>query len=367
MDNKTILFTDINGFVSFHAKVFFTYFCKNKRNVLGYDLKNRQEFDFENIDTIYYSGFKNRGSDLIHENLESLNFFINQLNKRKVKVNNIVFLNSIKALEPSNSDFKKSKLLISARLSDFCKANHIYYFDLHLPNLFGEFAKINSNSFVATCANAIINNEEIDFLNSEAIDYFYVGDIVQLFSDLNSFHDNLKKLKFLKLSAKNIYQVMQCFNTSYKFNGEIPKLKNSLYIRLFNTYKSHYNPSNLIMTSKVHVDERGSLVENLNYDGKSSNFISTTHKNKIRGNHFHSLKIERFRFYSGNVNVVIRKLFDTRLYTYNFGSNLENFIDIPTYFTHCIVNNSEVPALGIFSSVPKFEKTMPDTYHEEVL
>ena len=42
MDKRNILFTDVSGFVSFHAKVFFTYLHNIKYNVLTYDLKNKK-------------------------------------------------------------------------------------------------------------------------------------------------------------------------------------------------------------------------------------------------------------------------------------------------------------------------------------
>ena len=189
-----------------------------------------------------------------------------------------------------------------------------------------------------------------------------------LFADLVNFEVNLKRLRCLKLSGQNIHEILFSFHTCYYLNfGGIPFFENNLFLRLFNTYRSNFDIENLVFTSRVHKDDRGVLIENLNYKAGSSSFISTINKNKVRGNHFHTIKIERFRFFGGNIDVTIRKLFDDKCYKFNFNSSLENFIDIPTYFTHSIINNDSMPALGVFSSIPRFKKNSPDTYQENVL
>ena len=75
------------------------------------------------------------------------------------------------------------------------------------------------------------------------------------------------------------------------FNNIIPKFDNSFELNLFNTFRSYAFPKKIIiLKSEDKFDERGSLWEILKTK-KCSSFVSTTKKNKIRGNHFHTKKL----------------------------------------------------------------------------
>ena len=367
MDKKNFLLTDLNGFLSFHIKVFLKITYKDC-NFYHIDLRKLKNENYKPIDTIYYTGYDNRGDDLIMKNEESFHNFTRFYALNNIRTKSLIFINSVKVFTDKSSKFSISKKSISEKLLNFCKNNKIVYYDLHFPNLFGEFGKPFSNSFISSCCKNIIDQEDsIPNLLNNYTNYYYVADVVRLIKDPLNFDRKIKNINFLSFSPKELIDVLNNFYKSYFLHKTLPKFKSLLYLKLFNTLRSFRDPNDLLISSKSFSDNRGILVENYNYNGVASNFISTTLPLIERGNHFHMFKFERFRFYNGITDIYLRKIFTKKIIKYTIKNNLMLYIDIPTYYTHKLVNNSSNESLGIFTSIPRYNKNKPDTYYESVL
>ena len=97
-------------------------------------------------------------------------------------------------------------------------------------------------------------------------------------------------------------------NTDYEFNNKIVK-------NLYSTYLS-YVPNNQISSKlKLNSDDRGSFCEI--FKNKNSGQISffTIKPKKIRGNHFHNTKTEKFLLISGAARVNFLNVCDKRKFS----------------------------------------------------
>ena len=80
---------------------------------------------------------------------------------------------------------------------------------------------------------------------------------------------------------------------------------------------------------------------------KAQMFLSTTKKNKIRGNHFHTKKIERFIILQGSALIKFRFIFE-KIHKILVKAKDKQCVDIPTYCTHNLKNNSKKNLLTLF-------------------
>ena len=95
-------------------------------------------------------------------------------------------------------------------------------------------------------------------------------------------------------------------------------------------------------------------------------FFSHSEPGVIRGNHFHSRKIERFCVVSGDAIIRLRKIGETKIHEYKVTGSNPMAIDIPIFYTHNIENIGIGHLLTLFWSNEIYNPEKPDTYFEEV-
>ena len=95
-------------------------------------------------------------------------------------------------------------------------------------------------------------------------------------------------------------------------------------------------------------------------------FFSLTKPGKIRGNHFHTRKIERFCVVHGDAMIRLRKIGDEVIREYKVTGDSTVTIDIPIYHTHNIENIGKTDMLTLFWSNEIYDPETPDTYFEEI-
>ena len=113
-------------------------------------------------------------------------------------------------------------------------------------------------------------------------------------------------------------------------------------------------------------DNRGILFEIVKEMSGGQTFFSVTRPDVIRGNHFHTRKIERFCVVSGNAIIRLRRIGYNKIIEYKVTGNDPTAIDIPIYHTHNIENIGKSDLLTLFWSNDIFNPEAPDTYIEKV-
>lgn len=277
---------------------------------------------------------------------------------RKIK---IIFSSSTQVLKKnsySHSKKKSEEILLS-----ISKKKNIKLIIYRLPNVFGKWAKPYYNSVVATFCNQLTRNKKISIHSNKKLKLIYIDDLIDEF--LSVVKD--KKSKILR-NPKNTFQitVKELATILTKFKYAVTDINfqfnNKIIKSLYSTYLSYLPDSKISFDLKLNKDVRGNFIELFkNQNSGQISFFSIKPK-KIRGNHYHNTKTEKFLLLSGSVKVNFINLFDNKKFSIKVTEKKPKiFITKPGY-AHNIINISKKDAKFVVWSNEIFDKNKPDTY-----
>jgi UDP-2-acetamido-2,6-beta-L-arabino-hexul-4-ose reductase len=283
--------------------------------------------------------------------------------KRYNKKTNIIFTSSIQVNQ--NNSYGRSKLKAEQILLRHKKENKSNVLIYRLPNIFGKWSKPNYNSVVATFCFNIARNKKINISdNNKVIKLFYIDDLVK---------DFLNKIKLKKWSTfvkiKNIYSItlLELANLIRSFN-----IKDNTYLpndvskdfakKLYSTYVSYLPSYKFKYKLKNHSDKRGSFVEFLkNQQFGQFSYISILPK-KIRGNHFHHTKVEKFVVISGKAKFNFENVKNKSIFSISVNSNENIVVNSIPGWAHNIENTGNKITKILVWCNEILDKDCPDTY-----
>src|SRR4029079_11577818 len=171
------------------------------------------------------------------------------------------------------------------------------------------------------------------------VELIYVGEICSLILDLLQREDSecthLVRGKIMKISE--VYGLLKRLRDEY-CSGIIPLCLDSFETRMFNAFRSYLYPTYFPVEFEPKADNRGMFVElsKARIAGQSS--FSTTRPGIVRGNHYHTRKIERFCVIKGEAIIRLRRLLSKEVIEYKVTGARPSYVDMPTYYTHSIEN-----------------------------
>jgi UDP-2-acetamido-2,6-beta-L-arabino-hexul-4-ose reductase len=243
---------------------------------------------------------------------------------------------------------------------------------LRLPNLFGKWSKPNYNSVVATFCYNIARNIEVKVNpSSQKIDFCYIDQIVSLINELvtlppSSPGSSIRKVEgSFQISVSELHDLIKKIHES-RYSFTVLDFNDPLIIALTATYNHFLPPEGRNVPVNLKQDQRGWLFELIKNKNAGQIFISTTKPGFFRGNHFHHTKIEKFCVIKGSAEIKMRDIFDKDVKTYNVDDKNIQIIDIPTGYTHNIINTGDSDLITIFWASEVFSTERPDTYFQEV-
>ncbi len=280
----------------------------------------------------------------------------------------IIFLSSVHNVR--DTAYGRSKRDSEKLIMDWGIKNKTFTHSLVAPHIFGEFGKPYYNSAVATLCFELSKNKNSTINKDAKVELIYVRDICSLIVNLIE-KGATKKTTLLhgkKIQLTSVYSRLKHLRDEY-FSHVIPLLKSTFDLHLFNTFRSYLYPDHFPVSFELKIDDRGSFVEIAKTKIGGQTSFSTTHAKKdiIRGNHYHTRKIERFCVVSGLAIIKLRKLFSNRIFEYKVTGLKPVYIDIPTYYTHSIENVGSKELLAVFWINEIYDPNDPDTFSEPVL
>ena len=257
---------------------------------------------------------------------------------------------------------------------DWSKNNNSSFINMQIPNVYGPFCKPNYNSFIATFSNQLINGEMPEIIKDNRIDLIYVGSLCKIILNKIKSLDSQRKKNENELIppdySSNVSKVLETlvrFKKLYLDKGILPKLLTNNDINLFNTFRSYINlDSYFPVKLKTHSDKRGSFVETIKSEIGGQISFSTTLPNIIRGDHFHTRKIERFIVIKGKALIQLRKIGETKIHDFILDGDTPSFIDMPVWYTHNIKNIGKQELLTKFWINEFYNPNDSDTFFEKV-
>lgn len=116
----------------------------------------------------------------------------------------------------------------------------------------------------------------------------------------------------------------------------------------------------------MNIDQRGSFTEFLKTDDYGQISVNISKPGITKGQHWHHSKNEKFLVVSGKGLIQFRNIFSEEIIEYYVSGDKLEVIDIPTGYTHNIINVGETDMVTIMWANEKFDSKHPDTYFEEV-
>ncbi|HBF44502.1 MAG TPA: capsular biosynthesis protein [Clostridiales bacterium] len=346
-------------------------FEKTDINILSYDINNSEE-DLKEFckqaDFVYHLAGVNRPKDKSEFYSGNSDLTLKMLNLLSIAKKPPVMLSSSTWAETDN-DYGKSKRIAENYVFEYSKTNKVKCFVYRFTNLFGKWARPSYNSVVATFCNNVAQNLPITVNDQSAVlKLNYIDDVV--YELIGAFFGKETRLENGFCSVEKVYTVtvgeLAEIIKSFKDLSRFPNCQDGLKKALFSTYLSYLPQNDLEKKPLTHSDERGSFTEIFKFFSGEQVSLNIVKKGKIKGNHWHNTKVERFTIIKGVGVIRLRKLGDDKILEYKNKLGEILSVDIPAGMTHNMENLGEEDLEVLIWCNEPLNPLNPDTFYEEV-
>ena len=269
------------------------------------------------------------------------------------------------------NDYAKSKKEGEDLLKAFGNecGNPIYIY--RFANLFGKWCRPNYNSVTATFCHNIANGLDITINDgSVVLPLCYIDDVVDeiihCMEGHPTFNGEYYEVPFiyevsLDKLAKTIYSFKESRHNYFAIHQGDEFTK-----KLYATYLSYLPEDAFSYELKMNVDARGSFSEFIKTKEYGQVSVNISKPGITKGQHWHHTKNEKFLVVSGQGIIQFRKIGDDKVIEYKVSGEKLEVVDIPTGYTHNIINIGDSDMVTIMWANEPFDPNRPDTYFEEV-
>ncbi|MFR3043042.1 MAG: NAD-dependent epimerase/dehydratase family protein [Thomasclavelia spiroformis] len=283
----------------------------------------------------------------------------------------ILISSSIQASK--DNDYGKSKKEGEDYLLNHGETMNLKVYIYRLANLFGKWCRPNYNSVVATWCYNVAHDLDIQ-INDESVELplCYIDDVINEFLNALEGHPTISKegiyqvypIHFIKLGE--LAKIIKSFKESRK-TLQIPNMQaDSLEKKLYSTYLSYLPKDQFSYPLKMNIDQRGSFTEFLKTNEFGQVSVNISKPGITKGQHWHHSKNEKFLVVSGQGLIQFRDIYSDEIIEYHVSGDKLEVIDIPTGYTHNIINIGKTDMVTIMWANEAFNPEHPDTYFEEV-
>lgn len=295
-----------------------------------------------------------------------------QLTKFLVKNKNaapVMISSSIQA--EKDSSYGLSKKAGEDYIFEYGKENNVPVYIYRFANLYGKWSRPNYNTVIATFCHNVAHGLPIQVNDPEVLITFqYIDDVVnELINCLEGeptqdgqFNDVPEKDT---RSLGEISELIQGFKASRQ-NLEVPNMADRFTKNLYSTYLSFLPETEFSYKLKMNVDDRGSFTEFLRSEDRGQVSINVSKPGITKGQHWHHSKNEKFLVVKGHGLIRFRKVGDEKIIEYPVNGDDLEVVDIPTGYTHSIVNTGKKDMVTVMWVNEPFNPDQPDTYYLEV-
>jgi len=241
---------------------------------------------------------------------------------------------------------------------------------LVIPNVYGAGCKPFYNSVVATFCHQLAQGDCPEIIEDKTVDFVWVNDLVDQILGIVRKRPTCSGLFPVPVTAtlliSDLLSKLENFRRSHFEEDLVPDLSDHFETSLYSTFESYLSLEDHSHRPQVHTDDRGKLYEVLRIANAGQVFFSTTHPGVIRGNHFHTRKIEWFCVLQGEAAIRLRHVESSEVREFRVSGSSPQFISIPVLYTHQIENVGDDDLLTMFWCNEVFKPEDADTYFEKV-
>lgn len=324
----------------------------------------------EQCDTIVHLAAVNRHPDqeiLFNTNILLVEKLIEALDKAGNRPH-VIFSSS--SQESRDNDYGKSKKEGRKRLIAWALRNNAFFTGLIVPNVFGPFGLPFYNSVIATFCHQLTHSENPVIDVDGTLKLIYVTELAEVIMQLILLRRSDEEYVVMPTAEKKVSEILHLlshFKTEYFDKGVMLSFKDLYELNLFNTFRSYIDYQNKFpVYFDKKTDNRGFFVELVRTLSGSQVSFSTTSPGIVRGNHYHTRKIERFAVISGSALIQLRRIGTTEVLDFHLSGERPSYVDIPVWYTHNIKNTGSGELMTIFWINEFYNEEDPDTYFELV-
>lgn len=334
------------------------------------DLSHLEKYTKE-CDFVFHLAGVNRPKDedeFMKGNFGLTSQLLELLKKHKNKAP-VLLTSSIQA--EKDNPYGRSKKAGEDLLFDYYKETDVKVYVYRLPNLFGKWSKPNYNTVVATFCHNIARGLDIQINNPDAeLNLCYIDDVLEEFlralegkPTMQGDFCVVSKTHNIKLGE--LADLINGFKES-RTNLSIPNMEDALIKKLYSTYLSFLPEDQFSYDLKMNSDHRGSFTEFMRTPERGQVSVNVSKPGITKGNHWHHTKNEKFLVVSGEGLMRFRNINSDEIIEYRVSGEKLQVVDIPTGYTHSIVNIGESDLVTVMWANECFDPEKPDTYFVEV-
>lgn len=264
-----------------------------------------------------------------------------------------------------------SKKLCEDLIFQYGKDTHAEVIIYRLTNTFGKWCKPNYNSVIATFCYNVARDIDIYISDREHIlELVYIDDAVEELIQAMEGKGN-RNGEFYTAPVSHYAPLGWIADTIMSFkecrkNLQVPDLDNILVKQLYSTYLSYLPKDGFSYPLKMNEDSRGSFTEFLRTQDRGQVSVNISKPGITKGNHWHHSKHEKFLVVKGNGLVQFREIGSREMIEYQVSGEKLEVIDIPTGYTHNIINTGSEDMVTVMWANESFDPQKPDTWYEKV-
>lgn len=266
-----------------------------------------------------------------------------------------------------DNDYGKSKKAGEKLVQDYQGKSYIF----RLSNVYGKWSRPNYNSVIATWCHNITHGLELQVSDPEIkIPFVYIDDVVKdiikaIENKLNIKSDYHEVHPIDVMSLGEVKDLLISFKESRK-NLHYPNLNTNFSKNLYSTYLSYIPIDKMSYALTMHEDHRGSFTEFIKGEDVGQVSVNISKPGIIKGQHWHHSKNEKFLVVYGQGKIEMRHIITDEKYVYEVSGDKLEVVDIPTGYTHNIINTGETDMVTLMWANEIFDQNNPDTYFMEV-
>lgn len=379
-----ILITGANGFVGKNLVSTLKNIKDGKDKTRNIDIEDIYSYDVDNTiedlkkytgdcDFVFHLAGINRPKDIseFYQGNATFTETLCSLLEEHDNKSPILISSSIQASK--DNDYGKSKKEGEEYILNHGKKMDSKVYIYRLANLFGKWCRPNYNSVTATWCYNVANGKDIQINDPNVeLPLCYIDDVVNEFLNALEGHPTACKegiyevhpVHHVKLGE--LADIIKSFKES-RGTLNVPNMKEgSLEKKLYSTYLSYLPKDRFSYPLKMNTDQRGSFTEFLKTEEYGQVSVNVSKPGITKGQHWHHSKNEKFLVVSGKGLIQFRDIYSDEIIEYYVSGDKLEVIDIPTGYTHNIINIGESDMVTIMWANEKFNPEHPDTYYEEV-
>lgn len=287
--------------------------------------------------------------------------------------NNCPIMNSSSIQAALENPYGKSKKAGEDMMFAYGQETGAPIYIYRFPNVFGKWCRPNYNSVVATFCYNIAHNLPIQVNDRNTVMHLvYIDDVVEELLQALDYHPHVNADGYCYVPVEHEITLGEIVNLLYSFkesrrNLMIPDMtENGIVKKLYSTYLSYLPESGFSYPLVMHEDERGSFTEILKSTDRGQVSVNISKPGITKGNHWHHTKNEKFVVVSGRGVIRFRKHGSDEVIEYHVSGDKLEVVDIPTGYTHSIVNEGDTDMVTLMWCNECFNPDKPDTIYEAV-